>query len=436
MNEILTAREKRQELRKGTGFSTITFNLNIPGYPKKTELIERAFNLVSKEIKEYLSFYIKAKSVANMQDEAGFYLNVKTAEKDLKSIKKLVAAFEKVHPIGRLIDIDVYASNGERISSENSKECLLCSSSVWQCIKEGKHSQEELRAKVDELLVMYVSSETSDVLAWQAVKSLIVEVGLGPKPGLVSLKDNGPHKDMNHSLFIDSAAVLFEGYKEMADLAEDEEFEPELVFQKMRKIGLKMETEMLVATGGVNTHKGAIFLIGLLVTASARVFKETRTVEMGFISELVREMTQGVVQELKEELGTHGCSIFQEHGFKGARGEAESGMDRVFDVGFPALAANIDFGLTKNEAALASLVSIISENDDTNLVFRGGIEKLETVKMAASNIIDMGFWNEDSLMTYQELCDYCLENNLSCGGSADILACSLFVFFISNYKFY
>ncbi|MCP4049208.1 MAG: hypothetical protein GY730_00665 [bacterium] len=435
LNRILSAREKRQSLRISAGSSFITFNLNIPGYPKSSEYIKKAFVLLAEEVKMFFSTFFKVEEETGV-DEAGHYMFIPVKEEDLKKLKKAALEFEENHVLGRLCDIDIYEKIGSSVSGSKKKKCFLCNEQAQICIKRKEHSIEELRGYCDQLLISYVKDKENnnivDNLLYCVYSALLSEVSLHPKPGLVTRLSSGPHKDMNFFTFIKSSAVLMAGYRQMAFMALNENWTAEHRLNRMRMTGLKMEQEMLRVTHGVNTHKGAVFLLGLAIIASVRSIKDKGIIDYEFISSDIKDMTRDITAELKNiRINTHGALVFRDFGLAGARGEAEDGLPLVFNTGIPA-ARSIKSRLSGEELMTAVLTEIIHENNDTNIIYRGGIDHLNKVKEYAGQIIDAGFWNERSRLLYEDLCSYCNFHNLSCGGSADLLILTLYFLKLEN----
>jgi holo-ACP synthase / triphosphoribosyl-dephospho-CoA synthase len=350
---------------------------------------------------------------------------------DLRRLKDAAIEFEQNHQVGRFCDLDVYTKEGTPISSGKKKHCFLCDKPAWVCMKEGEHAFEEIRAFIENSLKNYVENKEikkiAENLACYAVNSLLKEVAADPKPGLVTRVRNGTHKDMNVFTFINSATVLNAGYYEMALSALRENWRDDFYLNRIRSIGLKMEMEMFQATEGVNTHKGAIFLLGISVFCTALSFKQTGRVDFAYIQNMIAKITKGVSLELDlKQLKTHGQKVYTQYGFKGARGEVEAGLPIVFKHALPFASVLSETDLSIDDYLSAILVKIISKNDDTNVLYRGDLEKLEYVQKSATKIVNIGCWNNKSKKMYSELCDYSNKNNISCGGSADLLAVSLF----------
>lgn len=426
--EILSAREHRQRLRENAGACVLTFNLNVPGLPKNRPPFDRVFELVSRDFLSFFSLFLDTKAVQQFEDAAGSWCMLPFTSENSEIIKKLASAYEAIHPIGRLIDLDVYDQTGKRYASGIQKPCFVCQKPAYDCIKAERHPMPQIRGCADAYAAAFVNeSDVAMRLSYAAVRALVSEAAIAPKPGLVTRYDSGPHTNMDFELFVKSAAALRHGYYQMAQCVGKPDWKPEKGLFLMREIGLQMEQTMHEATGGINTHKGAIFLMGLCVTAAARSLSEKGIIDFEFISNLIRQMCSGITQELKAtNLDTHGARMFREFGVTGARWEAENGLQLVFNVGIPIAQRCLAMGLKREAAFRAALTAVIAQNQDTTLLYRGGVDHLAEVQAQAKQIQLLGFWSDTAERVYQNLCDYCLKHRLSCGGSADLLAATLF----------
>ncbi|KUZ14432.1 triphosphoribosyl-dephospho-CoA synthase MdcB [Burkholderia diffusa] len=259
-----------------------------------------------------------------------------------------------------------------------------------------------------------------------AEHSLVLEIDTYPKPGLVSHVDTGSHADMDAATFARSAAVLRPYFAELADAgARDADM------AVLRKIGLRAEHAMLAATGGVNTHRGAIFGLGLLCAAAGR-----RTVSVSGTA--ARTMTLGafVAQRWGAEIlggprlpDSHGERASRRYGVGGARREAADGFPTVYCVGLPALRRAQRRVPDDAEAArVDACFALIAALDDTNLLHRGGQAGLEFARATARAFVARGGirardWRMRAAAAHRAF----VARRLSPGGAADLLAMSVFV---------
>lgn len=260
-----------------------------------------------------------------------------------------------------------------------------------------------------------------------AVGAMYREIRLTPKPGLVDRANNGAHQDMNYSLFMASIAAIapwfslfFNAGRETARLCGEQ------TLAAIRPTGLACEQAMFNATGGVNTHKGGIFSLGLLCAAAGRLTQRRGALTQRSLCHEVRLMCAGIVAHELKSTGvakTKGERLFQTFGFTGARGEAANGFTTVRQFGLPALENALRQGASENEALLRMLLALIAANPDTNLVSRGGIKGLNYAQRYARRLLAIRNLPVGKLHHALGRMDAAfIARNLSPGGSADLLA--------------
>ncbi|EOI5728278.1 triphosphoribosyl-dephospho-CoA synthase CitG [Cronobacter malonaticus] len=252
-----------------------------------------------------------------------------------------------------------------------------------------------------------------------AVAALYAELNLTPKPGLVDRANSGAHQDMDHALFVASIRaiapwlrVFYQQGAQDAGLAESE------MLRRLRPAGLACEQAMFSATGGVNTHKGGIFSLGLLCAAAGRLAAQGEPLTPIALCMTVSAMTRGMVaRELAHgrRAATAGERLYRQFGLTGARGEVESGFATVRRHVLPFWqCAQGERGLQQ------ALLRLMAVNPDTNLASRGGLEGLRYVQAYASGLLARG-WDDEALWAMDRAL---IARNLSPGGSADLLAVS------------
>lgn len=262
-------------------------------------------------------------------------------------------------------------------------------------------------------------------LAVQAMKG---EVLLTPKPGLVDRLDSGAHSDMDLTLFLKSADSIAPYLKEMADLTPPEG-DPLGVLPLIRPVGVLAEQAMFEATCGVNTHKGQIFSLGVCTAAAVRTSGSGRDilVEAGRIC-------CGISGELslkKTAPGTgtsHGQKAYHKYGSSGIRGEAEAGFPAVRDTSLPAYRAALAKGCTREEAGLEALLYLMTVVEDSNVLHRRGMKGLSFMRSRAEAFILSGGMLREEAYKELSLMNCCfIEENISPGGCADLLALTLLI---------
>ena len=260
-----------------------------------------------------------------------------------------------------------------------------------------------------------------------AAEALYREIRLTPKPGLVDRANSGAHKDMDFALFMASIAAIapwfstfFNVGRETARLAGPQ------TLRAIRPTGLACEQAMFNATGGVNTHKGGIFSLGLLCAAAGRLTQRQETLTQRSLCDESRAICAGIVeQELKNRgvAKTKGEQQFKAYGFTGARGEVESGFATVRHAGLPHFDNALRRGASEEEALLRMLLGLMAENPDTNLVSRGGITGLNYARRYSRRILTIKCLTPEKLVKALSRMDVqFIRRNLSPGGSADLIA--------------
>lgn len=277
-------------------------------------------------------------------------------------------------------------------------------------------------------------------VARTAQKSLVYEASIFPKPGLVTPLDSGSHDDMDYKSFVDSALALLPCFINCTSIGcETHALFPAEVLTHLREAGKQGEREMYRATGGINTHKGAIFLLGLLCAAAGRLHASGETPEPKRIAGVAASFVEGIVERelrLQEDRRLSECTggelSYLLYGIDGARGEAERG----FPTALSALEElkNLDFvPFSFRERLVHILLGIMAENADSNLIARGGMEALEDVRHRAEEaLVAGGMWTPEGRQRVTEMETFLVEKHLSPGGSADILSCTLFLWMIGS----
>ena len=254
-----------------------------------------------------------------------------------------------------------------------------------------------------------------------ARRALEVEVRLTPKPGLVDSENNGAHRDMDLSTFLRSAEALEPWFTRLAQAGYDlAGLPPAQTLPPLRKLGKQAEGEMYAATGGVNTHKGALFSLGLLCAGAGRCVRLGETLSADRLCALSAEIVRGITaRELTPGADSHGLAAYARYGAQGVRGEAEGGFPAVRELALPHLLSREGSG---EERALKALLALISRLWDTNVLHRAGEEGLCWLQGQARAVLD-----DFSLPALRALDRECIRRNISPGGSADLLAIALFL---------
>ena len=261
-------------------------------------------------------------------------------------------------------------------------------------------------------------------LADLAVDALIDEADLSPKPALVDRRGNGAHTDLHLGLMHASALSLWPAFKEMAQAA-IEIGEVDLPLREaLGRVGREGEQTMLATTNGVNTHRGAIWALGLLVAAVA-LEAESR----GASSVTLRAARLALLDDRYAPRPlSHGAQVAQRYGARGAREEAQLGFPSVLQRALPQLKISRAAGHGEQNARLDALLAIMTQLSDTCVLYRAGEHGLHTMQLGAQAVLDAG--GSASLAgrrRLHELDEQLIALNASPGGAADLLAACLFI---------
>jgi triphosphoribosyl-dephospho-CoA synthase len=261
---------------------------------------------------------------------------------------------------------------------------------------------------------------TDSSIALAAVRALHQELLLHPKPGLVSLKDNGAHADMTAALFFRSLFSLRSYFVSIARAGR-----AEATFGELQAMGQAAEARMLRATSGVNTHRGAIFNLGLLAAAAGACPTADAETLCGVVGErwgeaILRTAATAPANE------NHGAWVARQYGIRGARWQAAQGFPALRQQGLPAYRAALRDTGEPRRAALAAFFAIMAHLEDSNLVWRGGLAGLHFAQAEAADFLSRGGvvqedWEAQAEGIHQRM----VARHLSPGGSADLLAALL-----------
>ena len=430
LTQILDAREQRvihqKELLAQYGNSLVCFTMNIAGPVKDSPLIRAGFHLGNR----LLLAQLEGSGIQLLHKETdfsdtgptGFYV----AEADALTLKKLTCQIEDLAPVARLFDMDVQDADGNKYSREqlglNPRKCLICDNDARICGRSRAHTVEQLQKKTTQLLQDAIAEDIARQIASTAVQSLLWEVCTTPKPGLVDCQNSGSHKDMDIFTFTASAAALHPYFEDCARIGlQTTVLSPEETFAKLRLPGKIAEQTMYRVTDGVNTHKGAIFSLGILCAAAGRC---TECGTEGLLAECAA-MTRSICSR---ELGagqSNGQMLYAKYGIQGIRGQAEAGFPAA-KIGLDVLTAGLAKGLSLNDSGCAALLHILLNAQDSNLLHRSDPDAYKkTLEEIAALLATSPYPTKDQLDALDM--DF-IHKNLSPGGSADLLALVYFLY--------
>ena len=256
-------------------------------------------------------------------------------------------------------------------------------------------------------------------IARLAVRSLYAELVLYPKPGLVSTIDNGSHTDMTAATFMRSLFALRRYFRDITQAGASD-----APFHVLKRLGIDAEARMLRATDGINTHRGAIFCLGMLCAAIGRCRARNEPPTAPRIGALLRACWGEALgaHSIDTGAGSHGVQALLRYAASGAREEGALGFPSVFAVGLPALRRTLDAGRGMREARIDALFALMAHISDTNVYHRGGAEGASTVRRQARAFVARGGsaapdWEARALACHRDF----VAARLSPGGAADLL---------------
>lgn len=271
--------------------------------------------------------------------------------------------------------------------------------------------------RLGEAFGMVPAATLSFLLARGAASALQRELDLTPKPGLVDRDDSGAHSDMDHALMSRSIRTLEPHFARMAAIAMESESEP-VMAERLRSAGIEAERDMMTATGGVNTHRGAIFSMGLALASVARLL----VCGSALTPRAIAKGISSVAAMIPDSRDTHGASVRCRHKAPGALQSARDGYDSLFGSWLPALRRDRNAGMDPREAEIRLLLLIITTLSDTNAIYRVGPEEARNACREAARLLD-----DFSIEAVRQLNKDFTARGISHGGAADMLALTLFL---------
>lgn len=396
--EMMAAREARAQMQRTLlsrypGAVLVCLTMNIAGPVKTDAEIERAFDWGKAQIRAILApqtSCFEAEIHEKTGPEAVF-----AVRGDAGEIKRRLCALEDGCPMGRLLDIDVLATGGEKLSRTAfglpPRRCLLCGEVAAVCARSRAHSADVLFERAKAIIRKHFADAFAQKTAQLAQRALLTEAALAPKPGLVDRLGPGAHRDMDLFTFIDSACALRPYFEECVRTGMAHgEGEEERCFDSLRVPGLLAEARMREATGGVNTHKGAVFSMGILCASLGMGFDGEGSDAQAALLRCAAMTRTRMAQELSRcargEGGSAGERLYREQGVGGVRAEAAGGFASVREAGLPRLRGCLAAGMDFEAAALCALVALMARAQDTNALRRGGVEGARRLRARAAQM--------------------------------------------------
>lgn len=334
---------------------------------------------------------------------------------DAELLKDAGIKIEETGSEGRLFDIDIIGTDGQKLSRPAARRCIVCGGPVADCARSRAHGLDVIKAAANAIIADFLCEKLADSVC----EALKAEAKLSPKPGLVDSLNSGAHKDMDLPMLLASAEALRPFFARFA-----REFAcGDKSLESLIKTGVEAEKAMFKATGGVNTHKGAIFAFALYIAAIAKsCFDGSDVLET--VKELAAQKASSMAGSgaKNEEKSTHGDEVRSRYGAKGAVEDALQGFPMAHMAG--AILAARKTG-SSEDAQLYVLCRIMAELDDSNVLYRAGQEGLDWVKQQAESLLEQTA--EDRKASMAELNAEFVQRNISSGGAADMLALGIFL---------
>ena len=425
VQDMLRARDERAarqaEFLRRYGTALISFTMNIAGSIKTDAQIQRAFCegeawINAHLTQQHIDVLAHERQIACTGCEALWA--VKT---DAASLKRKMTAIEESCPLGRLFDVDVIDAQGQHLSRGTERACLICGGPVRACARSRTHSAEALFTKAQEIIRDHFEYKFAREISQSALRALLYEALTTPKPGLVDCRNSGAHQDMDLFSFADSISVLGGYFESCVQLGQQGK-----PLEQLQHAGILAEKSML-ETAGVNTHKGAIFSLGILCYAVGRVGEDaTQAALLLEAAQIGQFYLRQMITSPKSITG--GEQQYQRLGLTGARGEAAAGFPSVLEIALPVLAAALQKGASVQDAGKEALLNLMARVKDSNVIRRAGMEGQTWLMAQAAHLLQQGY-TDDALRAMD---DEMIQRNISPGGSADLLAVAWFLHFVAQ----
>lgn len=292
-----------------------------------------------------------------------------------------------------------------------------------------------------------ITRETLSYISQLAGKALLNEVSLSPKPGLVDCSNNGAHDDMTIMTFLESSLALMPHFSRYLEIGyQGYQDRPKTLFENLRQEGILAEKAMFSATKGINTHKGVNFSFALILGATGSYLARHPHIDEHYIftakdsqeiCQLVIPMTEHLIaQDLshlqeKKQL-TNGEKLYLSYGIKGPRGEASQGYPSLTKKALPHLRQLVQTEHDKRIIQLRLLLYLMTFVEDANLIHRGGLDAMYQVQKETKNYLQSDSKSKHLLTFLDHYNQVLIDRHLSPGGSADLLALSLYFAFLEK----
>lgn len=447
INDILAVKEQRQArqnlFRQKYKLSIVSITVITPGNIKDTPRVRQIFNYALDSVRERLRV-VAEEHVYTVAGPEGLL----AVHGDPSEIKDITMSIEEEYTFGRLLDLDVFDREGLLLYRQQGRSCLICGERAVVCMRKKRHESLEVQLAAEKLLNQFSAYQTRKVspaaekLGALAVEAMLYEVASTPAPGLIDRVNSGAHHDMDFYSFMQSSAALSTTMTRCAQAGLKHQGELSSLLPVLRYIGQDGEKAMLEATNGINTQKGVLFSLGIVVAAVGWLYEHNSPLTPSVILDTTAQIVNGIVaNELAVNLKkstelTAGERLYRSYGITGIRGEMERGLPAIRYNALPALIDALKAGLGVNNSLIQALLVLFMHVDDTTVMNRHGPEKMQAwVRPRVENILRAGgMYTDTGRKMVAELDQEFIAHNVSPGGAADMLAVTWFIYRISMVK--
>ncbi len=412
-DKILRAREKRMDnvkdfFLKHEEDSLIMIKANIPGENKNYPYTYYLIKVFLNSLRGTYSFF----HVELFESVDGPYFLCGVKGKNPK-IKNHLIKLEDTHTLGRYIDLDYFTDSVKSISRVDLKlplrKCILCDNEAVICIRRGSHNLKDILNTIEKRTVYYFADIVVDLVDYAILRELKIE----DKFGLVTFTTSGSHTDMDYMTMLKAKDSILHYFKELFLTGYEADDLTNLLLN-VRQIGIDAERRMLQATGGINSYKGVIFLLGFVALSFGYTFKTSTSFNDLF--ENIKIIAKDIYDDFELDYDTAGVRLYHEHGITGIRGVAKDGFSLVRD--------NLDkISVTSSDQQLRNLLHYyIINTDDTVFIKRSlSYENYLKYKKIIAEL------DPRKIEDLKELNEFSIKHYLSFGGSADLLITTIFL---------
>lgn len=409
-HNFLIAKDKRRitiQKLMTNGNGVILLRANIPGIDKHIKEAHILLRMMKTEIMRRI--HVEKTTFRKENDGYSYYFLV---EKN-KDIKNVLIEIEDKHRLGRFVDIDYYEDAIKSISRHDLLQpmrlCYLCNNPAFVCMRNNTHTVEALQTFFIDEIRTYINQVICDI----AKNVIYQELDLEDKFGLITPTSQGSHPDMDYQLMESTILIVVDACCKMFWIGYHQEKIDE-AYRLSKQVGIDAEQKMFAQTKGINTYKGLIFILGLVLMATGHMLAKKGNKKDIFA--YISIATKSVFNEPK--YNTFGEEAWMNWQIGGARKEAALGMPTVQHA----------YQLLKRYQTIDDdvlhyvLGKIIVNAEDTVLLKR--CQTMHRYDMIKEMIAEIKFGDNE---TVKKVTQYCIAENLSCGGSADLLIATLFV---------